>query len=164
MNRFVLGILGGALILAVAFGTAAHLQQDSRQNSEIAWTAPYRDGMYLANLDHQLGKKPHLRTGRWSSNADRAAFVAGYEQISGPFRSTSGAELEAFRRGVNDGAEARQSERPFSVKPKVSELAEGQSATENDVSLSYVDGYQLGYYSDAGVLESRVMRRNSDAY
>src|SRR5581483_2326025 len=158
MKRLVLGLLGGALILVVGFATSGHPQPLNQQNSAIAWTAPFRDGIYLANLDRQLGRSPHLRTGRWSADADRAAFVAGYEQVSRPFLPASGPENDAFRRGVNDGAQARQAERPFAVKARLTEASDDPHAANNSPSSSYVDGYQLGYYSQTESLESLLLR------
>ncbi|PYX40513.1 MAG: hypothetical protein DMG81_06010, partial [Acidobacteria bacterium] len=42
--------------------------------------AAYRDGAYQAKMDVQSGRKPHFSSGRWSTDQDRASFIAGYEQ------------------------------------------------------------------------------------
>lgn len=164
MRPNALGLLAASLVLAVGFSVAGHHQQDPVDNAENAASGPFRDGLFQAKLDHQLGRKPHFRTGRWTSNSDRAAFLAGYQQVSAPFHADSVTESEAFRRGVNDGAEARDSQRPFSLKAKLSDSVEPVAATKTDASLSYVDGYQLGYYSDAGSLQSQLTPQNSNRY
>ena len=40
--------------------------------------AAYRDGLYLGRLDAQAGRRPHPAIGRWSQDADRSLFRAGY--------------------------------------------------------------------------------------
>jgi hypothetical protein len=42
--------------------------------------AAFRDGLFLARLDAEHGRKPHLATGRWSTDADRRSFVSAYLQ------------------------------------------------------------------------------------
>jgi hypothetical protein len=50
--------------------------QDIRQIRDGA----FRDGMYLGRLAAERGVAPHILTGRWATEADRAAFRAGYER------------------------------------------------------------------------------------
>jgi hypothetical protein len=42
--------------------------------------AAFRDGRYMAKLDIENNRKPHLSIGRWSRDEDRASYIAGYEQ------------------------------------------------------------------------------------
>jgi hypothetical protein len=40
----------------------------------------FRDGLYMARLDIENHREPHISIGRWSSDKDRASYVAGYRQ------------------------------------------------------------------------------------
>jgi hypothetical protein len=40
----------------------------------------FRDGLYMARLDIENHREPHLSIGRWSSDTDRASYIAGYRQ------------------------------------------------------------------------------------
>jgi hypothetical protein len=42
--------------------------------------AAFQDGSYLAKLDVESGRRPHLSVGRWSRDEDRASYIAGYQQ------------------------------------------------------------------------------------
>ena len=42
--------------------------------------AAYRDGAYQAKIDVDRGRKAHVSSGRWSTDQDRASFIAGYEE------------------------------------------------------------------------------------
>ena len=49
--------------------------------SETHATDPaFRDGLYLGKLDAENGREPHLSTGRWSTDVDRASFKSGYQE------------------------------------------------------------------------------------
>src|ERR1700693_5344835 len=71
--------------------------------------AAYRDGAYQAKIDVDSGRKAHFSSGRWSTDQDRASFIAGYEQSyreltearSGKVEPTA-AELAGYRDGVLD--------------------------------------------------------------
>jgi hypothetical protein len=43
-------------------------------------SAAFRDGNYMAKLDIENSRAPHLGVGRWSNQQDRASYVAGYQQ------------------------------------------------------------------------------------
>jgi hypothetical protein len=45
-------------------------------------TAAYRDGLYVAKLAVQRGEQRLAPVGRWATQTDRDAFLAGYEQSS----------------------------------------------------------------------------------
>jgi hypothetical protein len=49
-------------------------------NAPQLTNAAFRDGRYMARLDIENGRGPYLSIGRWSTNADRASYVAGYQQ------------------------------------------------------------------------------------
>jgi hypothetical protein len=111
-----------------------------------------------------LGRKPLLKTGRWRSHGDRAAFLAGYQQGSDNSRAVANLptqpELRGFRTGLADGADARRSAQPFRLRTGIARLT--QAHTENDVERdseyvrAYVNGYQYGYYTNQEILQSEI--------
>ncbi len=61
--------------------TAAH--QDSFRelhNSALQADGAFRDGLYQGGLGARRGEEPHISEGRWSNQAERASFTAGYQQ------------------------------------------------------------------------------------
>jgi hypothetical protein len=77
------------LTIALSFGAGVLTPKPNSQvaqaeiaQAEIAQAAngPYRDGLYLGRLTAKAGAPAHASIGRWSTSADRSAFVAGYEQ------------------------------------------------------------------------------------
>jgi hypothetical protein len=47
---------------------------------DLLLTAAYRDGLYVGNLAAQRGEQRLAPVGRWATQIDRDAFLAGYEQ------------------------------------------------------------------------------------
>jgi hypothetical protein len=45
-------------------------------------TAAYRDGLYVGKLVAQRGEQHLAPVGRWATQTDRDAFLAGYEQAN----------------------------------------------------------------------------------
>jgi hypothetical protein len=45
-------------------------------------TAAYRDGLYVSKLVAQRGEQHVAPVGRWATQTDRDAFLAGYEQAN----------------------------------------------------------------------------------
>jgi hypothetical protein len=77
------------IVIALCLGAAvAMIQSDRGSNgwpsSSIqtarATSAPYRDGLYLGKLAAASGGEPHISSGRWTTEADRASFKAGFRQ------------------------------------------------------------------------------------
>ena len=77
------------IVIALCLGAAVGMSQSGResngwQGSSIrtahATSAPYRDGLYLGRLTAAAGGAPHISTGRWTTEADRASFKAGFQQ------------------------------------------------------------------------------------
>ena len=86
-------------VLAVTLGIAGFVQISVRANvrerashSARATDAAFRDGLFLAKLDAQNGRQPHIATGRWSTTADRASFTAGYQQGYREFSEAHGGQ------------------------------------------------------------------------
>jgi len=75
-----------ASVIALGVGTAASILPSRHNfasaNLNVAQTTDgaFRDGLYLGKLTAQQGVAPRVPSGRWSTDADRASFTAGYQQ------------------------------------------------------------------------------------
>jgi hypothetical protein len=72
----------GVVLLAAAAASMMLGRSSSNPSTveaERAANGPFRDGVYLARLAAQDGEPPHISAGRWSADADRENFVAGYK-------------------------------------------------------------------------------------
>ncbi len=71
-------------ILSVGFTLigegALRAPKTSADSATQLTNAAFRDGRYMAKLDIENGRAPHLGVGRWSNQQDRASYVAGYQQ------------------------------------------------------------------------------------
>ncbi len=75
------------LAIAVCLGTTAMLASHDRamRRSQgvgvpLASDAAFRDGLYVGKLAAEAGRPLHAPAGRWSKDADRANFVAGFQR------------------------------------------------------------------------------------
>jgi hypothetical protein len=125
--------------------------------------AAFRDGLFQARLDTQNGRKPHITSGRWNEDHDRALFISGYQQgyrefsESHPGRLTelNAAERLGLRDGMEDGAGDQRASRPFQVNKTDNYRNAGSGSLEAvdpdrykaDYRQAYSNGYQLGYFS-----------------
>jgi hypothetical protein len=136
--------------------------------------AAYRDGAYLAKIDVASGRKPHFSSGRWSTDRDRASFIAGYGQTyrelstAGQKREASAAELAGFHDGLMDGARHRKAAQPFqSNKTENFKKAGGAEANADPETYrqfyreAYSNGYQEGYYSSADSADLSTISQTS---
>ena len=84
--RILLHWFGGAAVTALiiggfsAMGPATHTGTPVHQADAILTGAPYRDGLFIGQLQRRQGAKQHITWGRWSTQSDRQAFIAGYQQ------------------------------------------------------------------------------------
>jgi len=76
-----------ACTIALACGATVLLAADTVHRSQIGGNQPdvrmcaaFRDGLFLGHRDAEHGRRRHLSSGRWSSDADRRLFVSGYLQ------------------------------------------------------------------------------------
>jgi hypothetical protein len=134
-------LLVAATILVT--GVAAHMPNIS-SSPEQATNAAFRDGMFIGKLDIQNGRKLHLSSSRWRTDADRTSFIAGYhealrENHPDALKELSATEIAAYRDGVNDGNAHRQNSRPFQAAKTATHI----NTAERD---AYATGYQVGYY------------------
>jgi hypothetical protein len=151
-------IIAAGVGLLAALGFSGQVRTNQVRSNDAATNGAYRDGLYQAKLDDQFGRKPHVRTGRWTSDADRASFLAGYQQGSERLRA-AGEEHEAFKQGLNEGTEARRGDRPFALRTNLrSQQSDRPLSREQKAQfeLSYADGYQLGYYGEGRMFESEA--------
>src|SRR6202050_3795236 len=65
--------------IAAIAGSSSHNPEDSNATTQEA-SAAFRDGLYSGTRDAQRGAAPHVAAARWSTQADRVAFTAGYEK------------------------------------------------------------------------------------
>jgi hypothetical protein len=74
-------------MLVVSAGVAAVNSNSMKSNADLTGTtavsqagnAAFRDGLHLGRFDAESGRTRHLSVGRWSSDINRASFVAGYQ-------------------------------------------------------------------------------------
>ena len=133
--------------------------------------AAYRDGAYQAKIDVESGRKAHFSCGRWSTDQDRASFIAGYEQSyrtlarSGKMEP-SASELAGYRDGVADGARHRLASQPFRVSKtenyrKAGGYSDAGASSDRQFYLdAYSNGYQEGYYLPQESAELRTISQN----
>jgi hypothetical protein len=75
------------LAIAVCLGTTAMLAKSKHStNSNLSLDVSleadgaFRDGLYLGKLAADSGQPSRAAVGRWSSDRDRATFLAGYRR------------------------------------------------------------------------------------
>jgi hypothetical protein len=81
MNNATLFLLTAALTVASAWPIAKVVSAGSNSGRMAVVSSndgAYRDGVYLGGLDAQAGRRPRPAAGRWSQDADRNLFRAGY--------------------------------------------------------------------------------------
>jgi len=80
-SAYVLAIvIAGAVTAIFATVVALHRSDVVAGNVNKQTDAAFRDGLFLARLDAEHGRKPHLTSGRWSTDADRRSFISAYLQ------------------------------------------------------------------------------------
>jgi hypothetical protein len=165
MQSSMLMTMGIAVGLLVGFSVRGP-QPRTRNESQIV-DAAFRDGMFQAKLDVESGRKPHVASGRWNTNADRALFIAGYQQgyrevfeaHAGKLPKPAVAEVTGYWDGLLDGAAHRTGSQPFQAEKTDNYVSGGQGLSglhddagkyQRDYRHAYLNGYQQGYYaSDA---------------
>src|ERR1700676_1457036 len=68
---------------------AASTSSQSRSIDRLL-TAAYRDGLYVGKLAAQRGEQRLAPVGRWATQSDRDAFLAGYEQANSEIAEATG--------------------------------------------------------------------------
>lgn len=151
--------LGVAIILLIG-GPRWSRAIRATSNAEAA----FRDGLFQARLDTQDGRKPHIASGRWNADRDRALFMAGYQQgyrefsesHPGKLAELNAAERAGLRDGLLDGARDHEASQPFQVNKTDNyrnagsghlEVSSDPDRYKEDYRQAYSNGYQLGYFS-----------------
>ncbi|MGH9536779.1 MAG: hypothetical protein ACRD3H_02590 [Terriglobales bacterium] len=83
MRRLFLFAVGLTLCAGVVFVLRNAVHQNSFrevQDDRPLQSAAFRDGLYLGVLAAKRGEEPHVAEGRWSNQANRISFTAGYQQ------------------------------------------------------------------------------------
>ena len=167
---FAIVIAGAA---SAIFATVAHhrshvvLSDVSKQTD-----AAFRDGLFLARLDAEHGRKPHLTSGRWSTEADRRSFVSAYLQAYREMQGSAAAEQlgssqlaaqRGYRDGITDGLQQRYRSGSFQANAteNYQKADRGYSDSSGDLSEykqayreAYCNGYQQAYYRETEKIET----------
>lgn len=139
--------LGFAMILTVggAYRSPKSATLDTRPHGDAA----FRDGMFQARRDVESQRKPRIASGRWSTDKDRASFIAGYKQTyrelaagSANLAALSPTEMAGYRDGRLDGAHDRKTAQRFHAT-----RTESYRKADQFYRDAYANGYQEGYFS-----------------
>ena len=167
-----------ALVVCVGMGALAFHGSSGVVNVRQA-DAAYRDGSFLAKIDIEHGKKPHFSSGRWSTDQDRASFIAGYEQTyremsearADKVAALSPAELAGYRDGVTDGVKHRKSAQPFQAsktenfrKAGVTDASAEGEKNRQFYRDAYENGYQRGYYTSSDSSDVSTISQTSSPF
>ena len=104
--------------------------------------AAYRDGAYQAKIDVDSGRKAHVSSGRWSTEARSGK------------AEPSAAEVAGYRDGVADGSRHRRASQPFQLNKTDNYRRTETGAGYRD---AYSNGYQDGYYLPQESAELRTI-------
>jgi hypothetical protein len=167
MRKLSLYVFGIALTLGVAAvlltGVVTRTNQSASARINQATNAAFRDGLYVGKLHAAQGNRPHLGSGRWSTDLDRRAYIAGYQKgynqvlqsQAGRIASPQAAELTGYRDGINDGISDRRSSMPFrlshtdnyrSAVRAISDVPSDRESSRKAYRRAYANGYQEAYY------------------
>jgi hypothetical protein len=81
MNRIFLFVLSVSVAVAALTSRSLLTKAAIPENTVVsqANNAAFRDGLHLGKFDAGSGRTRHLSVGRWSSDTNRAWFIAGYQ-------------------------------------------------------------------------------------
>jgi hypothetical protein len=172
---FVIVIAGAA---TANFATVAfHRFRVVAGNVNKQTDAAFRDGLFLARLDVEHGRKPHLMSGRWSTDADRRSFVSAYLQAYREMQGGSALEQlgssqlaaqRGYRDGITDGLQQHYRFGSFweNATEKYKKADRGYSDSNGDLNEykqayreAYCNGYQQAYYSEMKKIEAAIFSK-----
>jgi hypothetical protein len=174
LPEFVFIIVIAAAAGAISATVALHRSQVVAGNVNQQTDAAFRDGLFLARLDAEHGRKPHLASGRWSTDADRRSFVTAYLQAyrerqggaaSEQFGSSPLAAQRGYRDGITDGLQQRGRLGSFraNATEKYQKADHGYSDSNGDLNEykqsyreAYCNGYQQAYYRETENIEAAI--------
>ncbi len=182
MERIILGVFVIALALRVVTlsltPVSANTPRRTIREVQRATDGAFRDGLFHGRMDAEHARKPHLTSGRWSTEQDRSSFVAGYQegylhlrdlQTAIPEPGPQTAEQMGYRDGMTDGAHDRGSFHRFQVNKSRNYREGGREYSasqgsreqfERSYREAYCNGYQEGYYGE----RRSVSRSDSDPF
>ena len=81
MKRIFLFVLSVSVAVAALTSRSLLTKAALPGNTMVsqAGNAAFRDGLHLGKFDAATGRTRHLSVGRWSSDTNRAWFIAGYQ-------------------------------------------------------------------------------------
>ena len=164
----ILPLLLVAIVLTGAAAAVVFTKEvtSARVDTEsLMVNAAYRDGLYQGGMDARQNLLPHLTSGRWSSDADRGSYIAGYhsgyEQIgdyaNGQEPASPTSAWIGFQDGLKDGKLQREHSAQFQAGKTANYLRadRGYSTSEGDHEQyratyrdAYANGYQHGFYGN----------------
>jgi len=170
VHVFAIVIAGAAS--AISATVALHRSHVVLSDVSKQTDAAFRDGLFLARLDAEHGRKPHLASGRWSTEADRRSFVSAYLQAYREMQGSAAAEQlgssqpaaqRGYRDGLADGLQQRYESMSF--QPAATENYQRADRGYSDSSgglnqykeayrEAYCNGYQLAYYGETTQIET----------
>jgi hypothetical protein len=165
-SSFVLvSTLGVAIIVLV--GALRHWPQTVTPDAARHANAAFRDGLFQARLDVQNGRKARIASGRWSTDQDRASFVAGYEQTyrelsdarSAKPAAPTATELAGYRDGKLDGTRDRKTAQLFQMNK-----TENYRKADQDYRAAYSTGYQVAYYAGTESADLKTISEKSGPF
>jgi hypothetical protein len=172
VHVFIIVITGAAT--AISATVALHRSHVVAGNVNKQTGAAFRDGLFLARLDAERGRKPHLTSGRWSTDADRRSFVSAYLQAyremqvgaaSEQLGSSQLAAQRGYRDGITDGLQQRYRFGSFraNATENYQNADRGYSNSNDDLNEykqayreAYCNGYQQAYYSETENIEEAI--------
>lgn len=179
LSTFLLTIIVTGAATAIFAPVALHRSYVAASNVNNQTNAAFRDGLFLARLEAENGRKPHLMSGRWSTESDRRLFVAAYLQAYREVRGDStpeklGSAQPAAKRGnrdgLADGLQQRSESRSFrpTATDNYRRADRGYSDSSGDLNQykqvyreAYCNGYQQAYYGETAQIETaNVLRRS----
>jgi len=165
----VIASAAGAISATVALHRSHIVAGNVNQQTDAA----FRDGVFLARLDAEHGRKPHLASGRWSTDADRRSFVSAYLQAYREMQGAASQQLgssqlaaqKGYRDGITDGLQQRYRFGSFraNVTEKYQKADRGYSDSDGDLNEykqayreAYCNGYQQAYYRETENIEAAI--------
>jgi hypothetical protein len=180
MKRLSTYLLTFVATAAAIFAPGAlHRSYVGAGNVNNQTNAAFRDGLFLARLDAEHGRKPHLMSGRWSSDGDRRLFVAAYLQAYREMRGDAAPEQmessppsakRGYRDGLADGLQQRYESRSFQPTGTENYRRADRGYSDNSGDLNqykqayreaYCNGYQLAFYGEPQEIQTATVLRRS---
>jgi len=172
ISVYVFAIVIAGAASAIFATVAIHRSHVVLGNVGKQTDAAFRDCLFLARLDAEHGRKPHLLSGRWSTEADRRSFVSAYLQAyreiqggvtSEQLGSSQLAAQRGYRDGTTDGLQQRYRARTFQANAteNYQKADRGYSESSGDLNQykqayreAYCNGYQQAYYTETEKIET----------